>query len=35
MSAVNIAPVVVFLVSTTGEAAETVTSSVIWPISSF
>ena len=29
MSAVKVAPVVVFLVSTTGEAAEIVTSSVI------
>jgi hypothetical protein len=33
-SAVNTAPVVVFFVSTTGEAAEIVTSSVICPISS-
>src|SRR3954454_17384820 len=35
MSAVKTAPVAVFLVSTTGEAAEIVTSSVIEPISSF
>src|SRR3954453_19295721 len=34
-SAVKLAPVVVFLVSTTGEAAEIVTSSDIWPISIF
>ena len=35
MSSVNVAPVVVFFVSTTGAAAETVTSSDICPISSF
>src|SRR3954464_14843851 len=32
-SAVNVAPVVAFFVSTTGDTAEIVTSSVIWPIS--
>src|SRR5262245_25246264 len=31
VSAVNTAPVVTFLVSTTGDAEDTVTSSVIWP----
>src|SRR5215471_13058879 len=34
-SAVNVALVLAFLVSTTGETAEIVTSSDIWPISSF
>src|SRR5262245_37059034 len=35
ISAPNVAPVAVFFVSTTGETAEMVISSVIWPISSF
>src|SRR5215510_14836580 len=34
-SDVNVALVLVFFVSTTGDTAEIVTSSVIWPISSF